>query len=71
MTSEEIKKVPDRHRVRYSLKPSDDEISPQVEHVMWLKEIAYQLAVMNERAERTTPDNSSPEVLFVANLTSN
>ena len=37
----------------------------------WLREIAYQLAVMNERGERTTPDNSSPEVPFVPNPTSN
>lgn len=43
----------------------------QLEQGLWLKEIAFQLAVMNERAERTTPDNSSPEVLVVDNLTSN
>ena len=43
----------------------------QLEQGLWLKEIAFQLAVMNEKAERTTPDNSSPEVPFVPNPTSN
>jgi hypothetical protein len=54
VTSEEIKKVPLVAQASNIEEQTIEalKISGILEHGIWLKEIAYQLAVMNERAEQ-------------------